>query len=57
MTELKERYAPGKRKNSFFEEMPAVETKQDRNPVVTGGVFRYAYYTDSDGSLVKERLR
>ncbi len=57
MKQLEKRYAPGRRMNSFFVDMPYVENKRKKASVESGNVLEYTYYMDSDGNLIKEKLK
>jgi len=57
MKQAEARYAPGRRENSFFMEMPSVEKKRKRTSRPLESSFEYTYYVDSDGSLIKENLK
>lgn len=56
MTNLLERYSPGRKRNSFFEEMPMSENQKSREQTNTEGILNYTYYTDTDGTLIRELL-
>ena len=57
MEQKRQRYASGKRENSFFMEMPVVEKKRTRASVAADEIFEYTYYVDTDGRMIKEKLK
>lgn len=57
MEQLEKRYVPGRRENSFFMDMPIIEKNRKRASVASENIFEYTYYVDSDGSLIKEKLK
>ena len=57
MEQTRQRYASGKRENSFFMEMPVVEKKRTRSSVAVDDIFEYTYYADTDGRMIKEKLK
>lgn len=57
MKKIEERYAPGRRENSFFVDMPVIKRKRKFASVAKENIFEYTYYIDSDGSLIKEKLK
>lgn len=56
MTQLEQRYAPGRRENSFFEDMPVIKKEKRQSSSSDEHLFEYTYYIDSDGKLIKEKL-
>ncbi len=49
-------YEPGKRRNSFYEDMP-VNYRNERGSMIAGTLKGFAYHIDaSTGKLVKERI-
>lgn len=57
MEQSRQRYASGKRENSFFMEMHVMEKKRTRASVATDDIFEYTYYVDTDGRMIKEKLK
>lgn len=54
---LEERYMPGRRKNSFFMNMPN-RKKQGGSSVISKDFAGYSYYIQKDtGKLVRETMR
>ena len=56
MEQLRQRYAPGRRENSFFVDASYVEQDKDNGSEAAEDIFEYTYYMDSDGSLIKEKI-
>lgn len=56
MTQLEQRYAPGRRENSFFVDMPVIKKEKNQSSSSDEHLFEYTYYIDSDGTLIKEKL-
>lgn len=57
MEQLKQRYASGKRENSFFMDTPITEKKRKRASIAEDDIFEYTYYFDTDGKIIKEKLK
>lgn len=57
MEQFKQRYAPGRRKNSFFIDESDAEKERKKGSETSENVFGYTYYLDSDGSMLKEKIR
>ncbi len=57
MKQLEQRYAPGRRENSFFVDMPVAKKEKQYASVAANHLFEYTYYVDSDGKLIKEKLK
>lgn len=53
---LKALYEPGKRRNSFYEDMP-ISYRNERGSTIEGSLKGFSYHIDvSTGKLIKERI-
>lgn len=55
---IKERYAPGRRENSFFMDMPVKKRKKRKTAsVAVERITGYTYYIGSNGDLIREAIK
>lgn len=54
---IEERYAPGRRENSFFMDMPVKKRKERKSaPIAANRIAGYTYYINANGDLIREAI-